>query len=436
MVQNKEDLLKDLEPQQYSDLYFESDVPLADVRKNAIRFLVYGAVLILGAMVFMSFVIHFPTEINVPITLKNEGKEEIIRFPYSIYITETFVEVNDTVTKGQPLISIGSPEITQLINQMEKGKSNLDLQSTYVARAFEDQINLLKSESDILENEVRGIQVEIADLEQQRNTECDALQNVYVSNRKIYEAKQKAYEAGAIAKLEYQSAETEKIRTFDALQTKWQEYNTLINAKSSQIAVIHSKLKRKEKEIKTIRSEYKNDYSSVDTELKHAKNQLTYNFGDYTVENGKLILLSNKPGKVSYLFEGEKELKSGQILLKIRDDLDIYYARGEVRPNAIGKFKEAQKAALKINSFPHFEWGTINGDIEALSKSPNENGNFIMRLKISDYGNLENMVQVGMDGMATILIEEKSFAAHILHKFKRAIDSAVEGPSTQAESLH
>jgi len=114
--------------------------------------------------------------------------------------------------------------------------------------------------------------------------------------------------------------------------------------------------------------------------------------------------LSNKPGKVSYLFEGEKELKSGQILLKVRDDLDIYYARGEVQPNAIGKFKEAQKAALKINSFPHFEWGTLNGDIEALSKSPNENGNFIMRLKILDYGNLENMVQVGMDGMATILI--------------------------------
>jgi len=436
MTENKEDLLKDLEPQQYSDLYFESDVPLADVRKNAIRFLVYGAVVILGAMLFMSFIIHFPTEINVPITLKNEGKEEIIRFPYSIYITETFVEVNDTVNKGQPLVSIGSPEITHLINQMEKGKSNLDLHSTYVARAHEDQINLLKSESDILENEVRGIQLEIADLEQQRNTECDALQNVYVSNRQIYEAKQQAYQAGAIARLEYQSAETEKIRTFDALQTKWQEYNTLINAKSSQIAVIHSKLKRKEKEIKTIRSEYKNDYSSVDTELKHAKNQLTYNFGDYTVENGKLILLSNKPGKVSYLFEGEKELKSGQILLKIRDDLDIYYARGEVQPNAIGKFKEAQKAALKINSFPHFEWGTLNGDIEALSKSPNENGNFIMRLKISDYGNLENMVQVGMDGIATILIEEKSFAAHILHKFKRTVDNAVEGTATQNEVLN
>jgi len=416
-------------------LYFESDVPLADVRKNALRFLVYGAVFILGAMVFMSFVIHFPTEINVPITLKNEGKEEIIRFPYSIYITETFVEVNDTVTIGQPLVSIGSPEITQLINQMEKGKSNLNLHSTYVARNHEDKVNVLKSESDILENEVRGIQLEIADLEQQRNTECDALQNVYVSKRQIYEARQKAYEAGAIAKLEYQSAETEKIRTFDALQTKWQEYNTLINAKSSQIAIYHSKLKRKEEQIKTIRSEYKNDYNSVDTELKHAKNQLTYNFGDYTVENGKLILLSNKPGKVSYLFEGEKELKNGQILLKIRDDLDIYYARGEVTPNAIGKFKEAQKAALKINSFPHFEWGTLNGDIEALSKSPNENGNFIMRLKILDYGNLENMVQVGMDGMATILIEEKSFAAHILHKFKRAVDSAVEGTSSQSENL-
>jgi len=34
-----------------------------------------------------------------------------------------------------------------------------------------------------------------------------------------------------------------------------------------------------------------------------------------------------------------------------------------------------------------------------------------------------------MDGMATILIEEKSFAAHILHKFKRAVDSAVDGTS-------
>lgn len=433
--ENKEDLLKDLEPQQYSDLYFESDVPLADVRKNAIRFLVYVSVLILGAMVFMSFVIHFPTEINVPITLKNEGKEEIIRFPYSIYITETFVEVNDTVTVGQPLVSIGSPEITDLINQMEKGKSNLDLQNTYVARNHEDKVNLLKSESDILEKEVSGIQIEIADLEQQRNTDCDALQNLYISNRQIYEDKQQAYQAGAIAKLEFKNAETEKKKTFYALQSKWQEYKTLINAKSSEITVIHSELKRKEEQIKTLRSEYKNDYNSVDTELKHAKNQLIYNFGDYIVENGKLILLSKKPGKVSYLFEGEKELKSGQILLKVRDDLDIYYARGEVTPNAIGKFKETQKAALKINSFPHFEWGTLNGYIETLSKSPNENGNFIVRLKISDYGNLENMVQVGMDGLATILIEEKSFAAHILHKFKGMVNSTIEGTSSQSKNL-
>ncbi len=423
------DHFKDLEPQQYSNMYFESDVPLADVRKNALRVLIYGSLLIVGMLLFLSFMIHFPTEINVPVIIKNEGKEEVIRFPYNVYVDQKFVKVNDMVKKGDPLISIGAPQITNLIQQIEKGKVNLDLQNTSEAQVFQDQVNLLRSETTILENEIDAIQKEINDLKDQRNTECDALQNVYLSNLKIYKVKKQAYEAGAIAKIDYQTAEKEKVHAFDALQTKMRSYKTLINTKASEIEVIQSKINRKNKEIQTIRSEYNSAYQIVDTDLKLAENQLAYNFGDYTVVDGKLTLVAEKSGKVAYLFEGERELKSGQILLKIRNDLRAYYAQGEVPPQAIGKFKEGQKAALKITSFPHFEWGVMEGEVAVLSKSPNENGNFLMRLDINNYGNLKPLVQLGMDGMATILIEEKSFASHVTHTLKRSYYNSTELPS-------
>jgi len=413
------DHFKDLEPQQYSNMYFESDVPLADVRKSALRLLVYCSLLIFGVMLFMSFVIHFPTEINVPIIIKNEGQEDIIRFPYNVYVDEKFVVVNDTVEKGDPLISIGAPQITFLINEIEKSKSNLDLQNTSQAKVFQDQVSLLRSETVILENEIDAVQVEVNDLKDQRETECDAIQNEYLSNFEVYKAKKSAYEAGAIAKIDYQLIEKEKNRTFDNLQTKIREYKTLINTKASEIEVLQSKINRKNKEIQTFRSQYNSIYKTVDTDLKHAENQLVYNFGDYTIENGKLILRAVESGKISYLFEGEKELKSGQILLKIQNNLREYFAKGEVMPQVIGKFNEGQNASLKINSFPHFEWGIMEGEIVTLSKAPNEKGNFTIRLDITNYGNLQPLVQLGMDGIATILIEEKSFASHITHKFKR-----------------
>jgi len=37
-----------------------------------------------------------------------------------------------------------------------------------------------------------------------------------------------------------------------------------------------------------------------------------------------------------------------------------------------------------------------------------------------------NFVHRGMDGMATILIEEKNFAGHITHKFKRTFHEGLE----------
>jgi|GEM_PF-5803927 len=424
--QNDIDHFKDLEPQQYSNMYFESDVPLKDVRKNAIRILVYFSILIFGLMLSMSFVIEFPTEINVPIIIKNEGQEEVIRFPYNVYVDETFVAVNDVVEKGDPLISIGAPEITILINKIEKGKSNLDLQNTSEAKVFQDHVNLLKSETAILESEIDAIQIEITDLKEQGDKECDAIQNEYLSNVEVYNAKKSAYEAGAIAKIEFQLIDKEKNRNFDDLQTKLREYKTLTNAKASEIEVLQSKINRKSKEIQTIRSQYNNTYKAVDNDLKHAKNQLNYNFGNYNIEKGKLILRAANSGNVSYLFDGEKELKSGQILLKIQNNLQGFYAQGEVKPQVIGKFKEGQNVSLKINSFPHFEWGIMEGNIKTLSKSPNEKGNFTIRLNITDYGNLQSLVQLGMDGVGTILIEEKSFAQHITHKFKRTLYEGID----------
>ncbi len=72
---------KELEPQQYQQLYWEEDVPLQDVRKNALRKFVYiGAILCL-VFVTIGFFVKFPDQIELPLSPGVINRKKSTVFP-------------------------------------------------------------------------------------------------------------------------------------------------------------------------------------------------------------------------------------------------------------------------------------------------------------------------------------------------------------------
>ena len=61
----------DLEPQQYKRLYWEEDVPVKDVRKNALRKFVYIGSLLCLVLIVAGLLIRFPDQIELPFVIKS-----------------------------------------------------------------------------------------------------------------------------------------------------------------------------------------------------------------------------------------------------------------------------------------------------------------------------------------------------------------------------
>ena len=76
----------ELEPQQYERIYWDEDVPVKDVRKSALRKLVYvGGGLCLVFSILAIF-IKFPDEVELPFVVKSDQSEDIdFRIPF-IYL--------------------------------------------------------------------------------------------------------------------------------------------------------------------------------------------------------------------------------------------------------------------------------------------------------------------------------------------------------------
>src|SRR3954471_10919021 len=103
--------VQDLEPQQYQQMYWEEDVPLADVRKSVLRKFVYIGSILCLLFLTLGFFLKFPDQVELPFVIKNNQSEQIYRFPYPVYVIQKYIQPHDAVVKGQRLVRITSPEI-------------------------------------------------------------------------------------------------------------------------------------------------------------------------------------------------------------------------------------------------------------------------------------------------------------------------------------
>ena len=96
-------------------------------------------------------------------------------------------------------------------------------------------------------------------------------------------------------------------------------------------------------------------------------------------------------------------------------------------PSLIGKIRKDKQAVLKIASFSFYEWGTVKGHVDNLSLTADETGNFSVKISLQNFGNPDNLLQIGMTGNAAIMLEEKAFYYYFFRKTKETYYKATMG---------
>ncbi|MBK6444400.1 MAG: hypothetical protein IPO39_14085 [Bacteroidetes bacterium] len=409
----------ELEPQQYERIYWDEDVPVKDVRKSALRKLVYvGGGLCLVFSILAIF-IKFPDEVELPFVVKSDQSEDIYRFSYPVYILENFQQPGNKVVKGQQMMRITSPEIVTLVNGYIEAERNLQIFSSQKILSVQKQREIISTRIRKNDSRINETEHELAVLDSTWKSNAARLQYENDDAAQKHEQNKKLFEEGHISKYDLIESETKKLKAADALTSARQEYQKAkFNLSSMNVQSMLDNNSYGE-ELGKLAIDTKYDSISLVNQFELAKNRIRNTFGDFILSDNDLILIAKGSGTVSYIFDGDKQLKEGGILLKIMYSSSSLYAMVKSPPVLVGRVRAKNRAVLKVSSFPFYEWGTLKGHVDNLSLTPDENGVFSMKVAIDDFGHLKNLVQIGMNGNLTIILEEKTFYQYLFNDMKK-----------------
>lgn len=410
----------DLESIQIDDLYHEDDVPLADVRTSALRLLVYVGLGLTGLFVLLGTVIQIPRYYQEAFVLKGTQQEQMRQFSYPVFVLERYAEVGTPLEAGAPLVKINAPEIVRAVEAYETARQRQQLFETTERAVYLTQIEKLQLEED-------QYREAIAAFEEQKRAgwrlfvqQRDKLTLLAEQAQDRYERERQLVDKQFISREQFRDAEEAKIIAESDLalliETRRKEVADL-DARITQASLDAAIAARQRAEIEHEVQRLEQTYA---LELEQARQTLLRTYGPFEVAPDGLIVKAPAAGTLSFVAEVGRELPAGSMLYKTLPSAAAMYAQASASPQRIGLINVEHPVILKVATFPHYEWGVVEGRIQTLSVTPDTDGRYPFEVAITDGGRLGPYLSVGMTGELAVQVERKSFFGYVFENVRRA----------------
>lgn len=416
-----------LEPQQYKRLYWEWDVPVRDLRVRLMRRLLYAAVVLFIGFCAAAAVIKFPDQIELPFVLKTDIREEVYKFPYTVYLLEQYVQPGDSVLPGTPLLRITSPEIVGLINRYNETRLGSEIFNTSRRAAELRQQEIIHG---AMRQNLLGVEENRRQLELARQIwaahERELRFELQDATEKLEDFKT-LYESRAVSRFDLIEKENRRMEAENALRQEKLRFEK--DSARLQSAAGQLRLDNQMAESRLAKSEadFRADSIEAESRFELARRRIADSFGECDIADGAVVVKSALHGRVSFLFEGEKEIRGGVTAIKINNDNEPTYGFVKCPPATVGKLRTAQACHLKVFSFPFYEYGAVKGHIRQISLSPDEKGDYNLHIALDDLGRLKGLLQPGLTGTAVVVIEEKTLLQYFFRGIKKQYRRFVDG---------
>jgi multidrug efflux pump subunit AcrA (membrane-fusion protein) len=475
------ELIDDLTPQQYEDIYEENVLPVMDIRKSSLRLFSYFLFFIFLALIFLFVYIKIPRQLTFDGVLKSSSPEFIYKFNDNISITRKYIKTAQTVKKGDPLLEIKSNDIANqlmayqtdknkydvFINQeiplfqekkksllLEKEKLDIKIRETGQKKKYKETFynedvkqNYLKTFRN--SSEIEKLMQEKANLTRMKNSHLEKLKHEANRTADLFKANRELLEKGIIPESEVKKFEADKIDSDYQLKSAVETYSSQITELDKQIGglgvevnllkndrqkleadkdnfELDSLMAQDQNQEEIIRNEtekldleQKAEKVSLEDKLNEGYKNLVRKFGDFSESENGIIIKAPFDATISYIYQEEAEVKPNISLIKLIRQPYKLYAYSEVTSDKIGLVKKGDKVAVKIDTFPHYQWGKLEGKISYLSLTNNEKGVYPFEVEITGYGNLKQHLQAGMTGKVSVLADEKSLFQNLFLKLKK-----------------
>ena len=420
-------LLEELEETQYEDLYHVDDAPLADLRQKALSRMGWWAVIMAILGFVAGYIVVIPDSIQTDFVLKSEVTEDIYRFPSVVYVEKIFVQNGQKIKAGDPILEISAPDIAALTSELNAAQSNMNSYQQFKNASFD-------SERKIVETNIERINEEIALKKSQQTilidkwtSESAKLQFEAKEAKRLFAQNQEFYKGGDISKNDLNQVESAAIRAQNAYEVAYQSYLENKNMMSREIAKFQLEISGLQKQISKSTNDHLLEGDRLKGVVSSVQRHLNGTYGNYEItENNHLLLKAKRNSTVSFIFEGEKEVLPSTILLKMIYEDAPLYAHAQVNSSQIGKVQAGQLVTLKLDAYPVYEWGSIDGKVSAVSLTPDEKGLFNLRVQITDAKTLAKQLKIGMLGKANVIADERNIYGYLFRKFKKTLSTWVD----------
>lgn len=412
-------LLDELDEKQYEDLYHVDDAPLLNVRQRVLSQLAWWSVALVLVGVGMSLTIRFQDMIQVPFVVKSEVAEGIYRFPTIMYIERTFVKVGQNVEPGTPLAEVSSPDVAALVDEFSTASTRLSQYHQFRTVSAGNEHQMLELSKAQIQADIRLKQTQLDVLRTKWQSESLKLHYEQKEAQRLFKVNQEFYRAGDISRNDLNEVEAAQLRAQYAYLTAAQNFRQDEHLLGQQIISKRLEISSMEQKLTKTGTDFRAEGALLRSSLEAIQKRILGRFGAFAVTpDNHLILKAERKGTVSFVFDGEKEAASGATVLKMLYKQAPFYASTQVNSSRIGQIKTGQAVVLKLDAYPVYEWGTVQGTVSQVSLTPDEKGLFTIQIKLTDYQRLANKIRIGMQGTGNIIFADRTLADYTFRNFR------------------
>ena len=153
-----------------------------------------------------------------------------------------------------------------------------------------------------------------------------------------------------------------------------------------------------------------------ETELNNAVAQLMTALGEW-----ETACLPTAPvdGKVAFmqLWKKGQYVNAGETLFVIVPDGESEFAGKALLPmQGSGKVRSGQRVVIRLFGFPEQEYGRTEGKVVSISPVPDEEGNYVVEIRLTRMSDKQPPILKVMSGTAEIIVREQSLLKRIFNR--------------------
>lgn len=397
----------------------ERDFILASSRSHVLRLGLYSVVIGAALLVFASAVIQVPRRVELSCVIRGNGNERVYRFSEDVFVEQYYVHVGDRVSRGTPLVRISSPQIAALVMEYTLARLQEEVfERTELPVHAKTQVGLRLQQQKVLRQLERTYQSQRYALATQQ-AEIRKLELAAQNARQQLEQLKKLRANGYVAETELQHAELQKASADEALQRAREQYRRDIAQLESQARELALERNIAGQSEEKLTLELRNRRAQLRAATEAAYQRLRSLYGEFELDSGAIIIKATADSMVvTYRSDAERQVPAGAFLLKLSQLPTAFYAVATVEPKDIGSLHAGQQVVIELSAYPPLRWGVLRGQVRLVSLSPGEKQRYILEADV-DTPHFEGMIQEGMEGTLTVLVEQRPVAAYVLETFLR-----------------